>query len=472
MWDVSKWLLSCSVLGLCVACGGHNQETGNPRYDTLQFFQSVSGTGKDGYYGVAFDRAGKVLATGYVANNAEANADHAVLVSRFLSTGALDTSFGTRGVVTLNVRVGGKGQETGRAVAVQSTGHILVAAVAEHDVTATGAALTDRDIVLIRFNADGTKDSSFGTNGMVVLDLSTGGSSDAAATSFSNADTVYNMEILADDSIVLHGNMRALAGADASRMDTDMVVVKLTSSGARDTSFGTNGLYVLDIDQQNNSAKNMHVQSDGSIVASGYAKTPSVNNTTQPVLYKLTPAGMLDTSFGVNGVFHASVLVAATEVYDFAPQGNQWVTVGYGRAAETETLDWVSLRFNNAGVLDNTWGSSGVVRIDAQNFNDNGRACVALPGNRIMMVGGARTSESTLDTMLAVVDNQGGYDFDFGTQGRFLKDLGGDEDMLWDVAISSDARLVAAVGVRGFKNDTEKDNDDAVLVLIPLSAEF
>ncbi len=80
----------------------------------------------DRIWGLTFDANGKILATGFVANGE----DNQTVVARFNTDGTRDTTFGTGGVVTLNLSTGGA-METGRAVVVQADGKILVAGLAE-----------------------------------------------------------------------------------------------------------------------------------------------------------------------------------------------------------------------------------------------------------------------------------------------------------------------------------------------------
>ena len=110
------------------------------------------------------------------------------MIAKLTPAGALDTSFGSGGVIVRNAANGTNG-ELFRNIVVQSTGKIVVAGTIEH-AGATDAR--DRDAAVMRFNADGTKDTTFGatgaggaggtggsgggtaTDGIIVLDLSTG----------------------------------------------------------------------------------------------------------------------------------------------------------------------------------------------------------------------------------------------------------------------------------------------------------
>jgi uncharacterized delta-60 repeat protein len=247
-------------------------------------------------------------------------------------------------------------------------------------------------------------------------------------------------------------------------------MVRLNADGTLDNTFGTNGKFLLDIDQKNGSARAAVILADGSIIGTGYASTPSVGDTTQVVLYKLTPAGVLDTTFGVNGIFHDIVLSAATEAYGAVVEEGKLVTLGYGRQTTSESLDFVSLRFSGTGVLDKTWGNNGATRVDAAGFNDNGRFIAALPGGKVLLVGGGRSTSANADGMLAVLDGTGTLDTTILPTGKKLYDLGGTADFFWGAAVSPDQSKVVVVGLKGV--DAAKasgdNNDDAAVLALPL----
>ena len=103
-------------------------------------------------YSLALQPDGKIVAAGFATSS---NGAEEFALVRYLSDGSLDPSFGSAGKVTTSVS---GFADRGRAVAVQADGKICVAG------TANG------DIALVRFNADGTLDNSFGSLGKVSTD--------------------------------------------------------------------------------------------------------------------------------------------------------------------------------------------------------------------------------------------------------------------------------------------------------------
>ena len=72
--------------------------------------------------------------------------------------------------------------EVARAVAVQPDGKILIAGPFEKSPKAAGTAAKDTDIAVLRFDATGKPDPTFGKNGTANIDFGTGKPIDAEAT--------------------------------------------------------------------------------------------------------------------------------------------------------------------------------------------------------------------------------------------------------------------------------------------------
>lgn len=406
--------------------------------------------GHDRLFGVAFAPDGTFFATGTIADTTDAMADHRTLLVKFTAAGQLDRSFGSNGFVTHNIVVGTSG-EVARGIVVQPSGKVVIAATVE----ATGAMdMRDRNIALVRFNADGTLDPSFGTMGVVTLDLSVGA---VSGTTFI-ADGQWGLAQYPDGRLVVTGTSRRAGG-----LDSDFATVRLSADGARDVTFGTMGVHTLDIDNLNATMRNPTILDDGSIVIAGYYTASDI---VRPVLYKLAPAGALDPSFGNRGIYTEVVLNGITEAYAAARQGDAFVTTGYGRGPAPENIDWISLRINANGARDTSYGTMGVARFDYMGFNDNARTLAVLSDGRSLHVGGGRTSETNSDAMLMMITRDGAPDTSFAPAGRRVFDLGGASDFFWGVAINPAGTHAAIVGVKSV--GTGMGNDDAVVLFQPL----
>lgn len=125
---------------------------------------------KDEGNGVAVQTDGKIVVAGTVADNGVNDDDFAV--ARYSTTGVLDTSFGAGGKVTTNISttISGGSTDNGNGVAIQTDGKIVV------------AGRSDSLFALVRYNTDGTPDTGFGAGGIVTADFSSLGSSYKASS--------------------------------------------------------------------------------------------------------------------------------------------------------------------------------------------------------------------------------------------------------------------------------------------------
>lgn len=420
----------------------------------------ISSTGPDRLLGVAAAPTGGFYAVGFFAPSVESTSDSELALVKLTTAGMLDTSFGGGdGIATLNGQVGGNA-EVWRGIAVQPSGKIVVSGVVEDEITAT-----DRDIVIARFTAEGTLDTTFGEAGVRRLDLST------AVGGTMGLDSAWGLATDPTGLIYVHAGQRAegVDGGGAALTDTDFVVVRLTAEGAVDATFGTDGKHVLDIQRSNASVRGIAVLGDGNILANGYANSVSTGSV-QPVLYRLTPTGTLDPTFASGGLFHDVVLTAQTEVYGIAIQPDgKLVTAGYGRNDPTGTNDWISLRFTANGVLDGAWADGGKYLLDPTGMNiaDNCRDAIALPNGRTALVGSGGPARDTSDAYIVILDNTGTPDSAFGT-GILKYDLGGN-DAFFGGAVSQDRKHVLIAGFKGGgESPSASSNDDSHVVSIAL----
>jgi uncharacterized delta-60 repeat protein len=417
---------------------------------------ALSNNGHDRFYGVTFDASGRIYAAGRRTETLDAAEDVQSMAVRFTAAGTLDPTFGAGGVAKVNLAAASNA-EFARGIVVQSTGKVVIAAVAEH----LGGDARDRDLYLARFDANGELDKTFGTvgTGIVTLDLSDGQAFGDAGSSYARDDQ-WGLALGAADTLFLSGAMKRVGNTD-----TDYAVVKLDANGSKDPTFANGGVFALDVEGRSASPRSVTLLADGSVLMGGYMK--GANDIVSPVLFKLAPSGALDTTFGVGGVYHEDILASAVEVYAAAPQGTNFVTAGYGRNAPSESQDWLSLRIGSDGRRDLAYGQGGVARLDINGQSDNARAVVVLPDQRVMLAGGSRSTATNANATLALLTKDGQPDPTFGSNGVRVYDLGGPGDFFWAVAVSPDKSQVAAVGLRGVDPDGG-GRDEAALLLLPL----
>lgn len=136
-------------------------------------------------------------------------------------SGSLDLSFGLVGYVTEDNAAGGNGNDYGKAMAVDSSGRILVAGYSQ-------SAIDFEDMVIWRYDSDGSLDTTFDGDGIMVHDAAAGAS--------------FNDEGLA---IAVDSSGRILvSGSSSNGSNTDMVIWRYNSDGSLDATFGGDGIVV------------------------------------------------------------------------------------------------------------------------------------------------------------------------------------------------------------------------------------
>lgn len=332
------------------------------------------------------------------------------------------------------------------------------------------AGPADTDVAIVRFDSNGALDETFGTGGVSVLDLSTG----------SSRDTVYSIGKDAQGRVLLFGTVK---GDGALRTDGDRMIARVTSTGALDTTFATNGFHRLDVEGLSDIARNGMVQADGKIVSSGYVNKPTGVGTqlaNHIVLVRLNSDGTPDTAFGTNGVLISNPFIPATdptttqwgmaEAYTVGLQSTgRYVTTGYGRSAASGQVDVVSCGYTATG-LDTSFGTGGIHKYDHLGENDRGRDMVVLPDDRVFIVGSATVSTGNLDALALMLTADGAEDTSFSTDGKELFSFGRSDDAFWGTTTTPNGSHVIAVGFSaGTGAGGVKEDEDSTLLIYPLT---
>lgn len=169
----------------------------------------------------------KILVSGYIG----ANGGEKIFCARYGADGLIDDTFGDHGVVMTQMP-GTDINAHAHSIGVQTSGKIVV----------TGAA--GNSFVAVRYTTAGALDPDFGTAGIAVIPVG----------SYAHG---YSAVIQSDDKIVMAG-----------LSDDHFAVVRLTASGALDTTFGTGGIATATIGDYDK-AETIALQSDGKILVTG-----------------------------------------------------------------------------------------------------------------------------------------------------------------------------------------------------------
>jgi uncharacterized delta-60 repeat protein len=310
--------------GKIVAAGGTGTKFALARYHPHGALDNTfSGNGKvttgftDGgsANAVAIQSDGKIVAAGVVEGGAFG-------LARYDTNGALDTTFGTDGIVTTDLT---SGWDEANGVAIQANGKIVAAG------RATPGSPWRPWFAVARYRSDGTLDASFGDGGVVL-------------TKFGVSGIAHALVLQPDHKIVLAGTNGG--GFALARYD---------SHGTLDPSFGKGGKIATPLagDAPGN-AYAVALQPDGKIVAGGSYDFSLF------ALARFRAHGGVDRTFGDDGF----------AITDVGQGGEQWVSglvirptgriVAAGSEGPHEGGEapprFVLTRYRASGVLDPAFG--------------------------------------------------------------------------------------------------------------------
>ncbi len=263
---------------------------------------------------------GKILMAGYTVD--DFSPDKFALM-RLNSDGTLDTSFGSNGVVVSAIDLGDRHAK----IRLQPDGKILFAGISSNNETFT-------NYTLIRYNADGSFDTTFNSTGYVVQ-------------SFNNSsfDEVTDLNIQADGKIVLVGRTAQVPGVP--NFEFNIGVMRFNTNGSLDTTFNKTGMTIIGTENATEEAYSVTIQADGKILIGGLHKV----NTLDFLLMRLNSNGTVDTSFGNNGMTITPVSSGQDLIGTLDFQSDGKIIAG-GRSHIA--------RYTPDGILDTSFGSNGV----------------------------------------------------------------------------------------------------------------
>lgn len=272
--------------------------------------------------------------------NAEDNRED-LGIMRFDKDGALDTTFGGGdALVSFSIP---EQDFKGAKVFIQSDNKILIisewAPIDVENVNAT--------VKLMRFNADGSLDTTYGTNGIATPSFPS-----APSGQDSGGDAI----LLADQS-VLYAYGTSKYDVDTEQYTPgDFILTKITASGALDSTFGNNGMVETDFgyDEYPVSIKSL---SDGSILVAGNFYDSNNYDGAFFAVAKYTAKGVLDKSFGTNGYFKSDFIAGGSLENEITVDSKGKILIsGYVEYA-TNDYDsvFITMRLNKNGKIDKTF---------------------------------------------------------------------------------------------------------------------
>lgn len=394
---------------------------------------------------LALSDTGKVVAVGQrTLYRSAGRPDHDELIlARLSPDGRLDQDFGLGGVAAREfVRYGEI-----RDVAQQADGKLIAVG------TNSGP---NHDLVVVRMDRGGRLDTSFGSQGKVVIDA--GGQEEAA-----NA-----VRSLRDGKILVAGSPW---------------LMRLTQEGVIDRTFGSDGFASPLGDGQVNA---MALQPDGKIVVAGDYASPFVARYTpdgrpdptfgsggivrlpgvfadiravivqrdgriavggdklgEPYLARLNYDGSLDTTFGEDGYLATREFPIQSGEFSSLEEDADGRILAAVNDFSSDSFSVVRLETN--GTLDRTFGTLGVATPELRGGKGYASA-LKLQGDGKIVVVGTRGSEGPFqpprDFVVARLTHEGNLDPTFGDMGLVITDVGDIEDRADALLLEDDGRIV------------------------------
>jgi uncharacterized delta-60 repeat protein len=266
----------------------------------------VSGVEFSELWSVSLQTDGKILLSGMIKTSSGSQ----MYVRRLNANGTPDSSFGTGGFFRSDI--------INNANPYRSA--VYICTLPDNKIMVFTAVKNLNKFTLLRLNANGTLDTSFGTSGILDLNSST-------AMISLRASSIYS---LPGEKLLVYGHSQS-----------KVHIFRLLADGTPDATFATNGEYVADDGVFDTDRVGLTPMPDGRIV--GLRKSGGNR------VFRLKADGTPDNTFGSNGS-----MTLATSISNVYCQAD-------GKIIALGTFNGLGIvaRVNANGTLDNTFGSSG-----------------------------------------------------------------------------------------------------------------
>jgi uncharacterized delta-60 repeat protein len=373
-------------------------------FGTLGVVTTTIGTSSSYVYNTLIQSDGKIILTG---TSSDSGGNNYFTLARYTTAGALDTTFDTDGIVTTTI---GPNNNINTSV-IQADGKIIAAG---YGYVGGGNAY----FAMARYTTAGALDTTFDTDGIVTTTIGTDG------------DYARDIALQPDGKIIL-------AGQSNTGSLSAFALARYTITGTLDTTFGTAGVVTSTFELSNNPA-GVAVQPDGKILVGGNC-SDSIHNSF--ALARYTASGVLDTTFGANGVVTTTLGTSDCNAYDMVRQADGKIVMG-GYANSLLGNDFALLRYTASGAIDTAFGTNGVVTTTAGVGNDHSLYRIVLQSNGKIVVSGYAESAISYDIGLVRYNANGTLDATFNSDGILNQPVGSGQSEGYDLAIQADGKIV------------------------------
>jgi uncharacterized delta-60 repeat protein/uncharacterized repeat protein (TIGR01451 family) len=383
--------------------------------------------GNDSANAITATRFGKIIAAGS-ATIPGRGTDFALAC--YNGDGSLDSTFGTNGKVTTDFFGGNDGA---RGVVVQPDQKIVLSGFATNG--------SERQFAIVRFNPDGSFDTTFDQDGKVVLDL--GSTSEA-----------FKVALQADNKIVAVGDSRP-------QTSLDFTIVRLNQNGSLDNSFGNNGVVRVDFGFTDR-AIDLAIDEENIFVCGFVVK--SQTDSDMGIARLNITNGSLNNAFDGDGKFTADYSGGRDGAQSIIiqeptpPVNERYLLVGGFATPQTGIApdNWV-LELDPTARIGSRY-NQGRGLTDFKGGNDQIFRLIDQPGGYIVGIGWAGDG-ANFDLGITKWDRNGQLDSSWGVQGEYTFDTAsGGNNVAFDGMLYEDTIITAGTGL-----NPATGNDDFVV---------
>jgi len=326
------------------------------------FMYGEKGKGNNYGSGVAIQPDGKIVIVGdsYYDKSRE------VLVLRCNSDGSLDSTFGKGGVVTYRSQIK-ENKDLSFGVKFQSNARIVVVGATHNG--------KNYEPMILRYNSDGSLDSSFGKEGVVTY------------KGLSDADSWGRAVAIQPDGRIV------MVGVSYTTKKCDVLTVRYNADGSLDKGFGEGGVAPSSCPPGGREwGRSIAIQPDGKIIVAGNTR---LGENTNILLLRYNANGKPDMTFGIGGIAsHQSMAQKGNwgQAVALLPDGK---IVLVGNSLSGSKKEAYIARCNSDGTMDSSFGKEGLVLANGPPDSNNwGFALITQPDGKIILVGYAQSGKN------------------------------------------------------------------------------
>lgn len=260
---------------------------------------------------------------------------------------------------------------------------------------------------------------------------------------FGKDDRLFSLDIQSDGKIVACGF--------AEKFNWDFAIIRLNPDGTIDSTFGENGSKVINIGSYNDVAFSLKVQNDGKIIVCGWT---FIFDSWDFALVRLNPDGSLDNTFDSDGVVTTDYHHLYNTAHSITIQSDgRYVAAGYTNKPGHPDTDIMIVRYNTDGSTDQSFGNNGIVLADYDGADDFAWVIKADIYDKLV-VGGLRTLNGSQSLLVTRFNSDGSKDLSFGNKGMIDFKFYGFNEEVRELLIQPDGKILAA-GHYSYKDGTK-----------------